>query len=274
MAATTSATGTDVDAHATPPAAAPEVPTRWQRMRPHVLFAGIIAIAWETYGQLGNDLLLPPLTGILTALFEITASGRLPLALLESLRLLAVGLALALTVGFVLGVLVGRSVILHRTLSPFLNAIFVTPTVALVPLVLVWFGFGFQGRVMVVFLAAFVPVLVSVYAGVKDSPTDLVEVATSFGVEGEIAMLRTVRLRTALPLILSGIRLAVGRAVVGMAVAEVYLRLGGIGALIKGYGALFQTDFVFASILPLPILGIGLTALVARIERRFQSWKT
>jgi ABC-type nitrate/sulfonate/bicarbonate transport system permease component len=274
MAATTSTTGTasDTDAAPTTPPDAP--PSRWQRLRPHLIFGGILAIAWETYGQLGNDLLLPPLTSILSALFQITASGRLPLALLESMRLLAVGLALALTVGFVLGVLVGRSVILHRTLSPFLNAIFVTPTVALVPLVLVWFGFGFQGRVVVVFLAAFVPVLVSVYAGVKDSPTDLIEVAKSFGVEGEIAMLRTVRLRTALPLILSGIRLAVGRAVVGMAVAEVYLRLGGIGALIKGYGALFQTDFVFASILPLPILGLGLTALVARIERRFQNWKT
>lgn len=248
-------------------------PVGLQRYWPHIAFGGAIAVAWEFYGQVGNDLLLPPLSSIFTALVDITLSGRLPLAILESARLLAIGFTLALVVGFLLGVLVGRSIIMHRTLSPFLNAIFVTPTVAMVPLVLVWFGFGLPGRVVVVFLAAFVPVLVSVYSGVKDSPRDLVEVAHSFGVEGEIAMLRTVRLRAATPLILSGIRLAVGRAVVGMAVAEVYLRLGGIGALIKGYGALFQTDYVFASIVPLPLMGLGLTALVARIEKRFQGWK-
>lgn len=248
-------------------------PTGFARYWPHIAFASVLAALWETYGQLGNDLLLPPISAIVVAFVDITMSGRLPLAILESSRLLAIGFSLALLVGFVLGVLVGRSVILHRTLSPFLNAIFVTPTVAMVPLVLVWFGFGLPGRVVVVFLAAFVPVLVSVYAGVKDSPRELVEVARSFGVEGEVAMLRTVRLRAATPLILSGIRLAVGRAVVGMAVAEVYLRLGGIGALIKGYGALFQTDYVFASIIPLPLMGLGLTAIVARIERRFQAWK-
>lgn len=247
-------------------------PTGFARYWPHIAVAGVLAASWETYGQLGNDLLLPPISAILAALVDITLSGRLPLAILESSRLLAIGFSLALVVGFVLGVLVGRSIILHRTLSPFLNAIFVTPTVAMVPLVLVWFGFGLPGRVVVVFLAAFVPVLVSVYAGVKDSPRELIEVARSFGVEGEVAMLRTVRLRAAIPLILSGIRLAVGRAVVGMAVAEVYLRLGGIGALIKGYGALFQTDYVFASIIPLPLMGLGLTAIVARIERRFQAW--
>lgn len=248
-------------------------PSRFERYWPHLAFGATIAVAWELFGQFGNALLLPPLSAIAAAFIDITMSGRLPLAVLESTRLLVIGLTLALVVGFVLGVAVGRSQVLHRTLSPFLNAIFVTPTVAMVPLVLVWFGFGLPGRVVVVFLAAFVPVLVSVYAGVKDSPRELVEVARSFGVEGEIAMLRQVRLRAATPMILSGIRLAVGRAVVGMAVAEVYLRLGGIGALIKGYGALFQTDYVFASILPLPLMGLALTAIVARIERRFQSWR-
>jgi ABC-type nitrate/sulfonate/bicarbonate transport system permease component len=247
---------------------------RLRRWWPHLAFGLLVFGTWEAFGQFGNALLWPPISGVLVALGEITLSGRLPVAMLESLRLLALGFGLALVVGFVVGVLIGRSVVLHRTLSPFLNALFVVPTVALVPLVLVWFGFGLQGRVMVVFLAAVVPVLVSVYAGIKDSPRELVEVATSFGVEGEVAMLRHVRLRAALPLMMSGIRLAVGRAVVGMAVAEVYLRLGGIGALIKGYGALFQTDFLFAAILPLPLLGIALTKFTGRLERRYQSWRT
>jgi ABC-type nitrate/sulfonate/bicarbonate transport system permease component len=267
-AATTSSTS------AAPVRAPGRATVRLRRWWPHLVFGLLVFGTWEAFGQFGNALLWPPISAVLVALVEITLSGRLPVAMLESLRLLTLGFGLALVVGFVVGVLIGRSVVLHRTLSPFLNALFVVPTVALVPLVLVWFGFGLQGRVMVVFLAAVVPVLVSVYSGIKDSPRELVEVATSFGVEGEIAMLRHVRLRSALPLMMSGIRLAVGRAVVGMAVAEVYLRLGGIGALIKGYGALFQTDFLFASILPLPILGIALTKLTGRLERRYQSWRT
>lgn len=247
---------------------------RLERFLPHLLFGTLVFGAWEIYGQLGNALLLPPVSAVLAALFDLIASGQLLTAFLESAQLLFLGFAAALVFGFVFGVITGRSLVMHRTLSPFFNALFVTPTVALVPLVLVWFGFELQGRVIVVFLAAFVSVLVSVHAGMRDVPTELVEVARSFGVDSEIGLLRHVLLRSAVPLIMSGIRLAVGRAVVGMAIAEVYLRLGGIGALIRGYGAVFATDYLFAAILPLPIMGIGLTALAARVERRFQDWRT
>jgi ABC-type nitrate/sulfonate/bicarbonate transport system permease component len=93
-------------------------------------------------------------------------------------------------------------------------------------------------------------------------------VARSFGVKGEIALLFKVRIRAALPVLLAGLRLAAGRGVVGMAVAETYLRLGGIGGLIKSYGSMFMTDYVFASILPLSLLGIAIVSIIGRIERR------
>jgi ABC-type nitrate/sulfonate/bicarbonate transport system permease component len=153
-------------------------------------------------------------------------------------------------------------------LNPYLSALFVTPTIALVPLVLVWFGFGFPGRVIVVVLAAVVPILFSVASGLRDSPGDLIDVARSFGVKGEIALLFKVRIRAALPVLLAGMRLAAGRGVVGMAVAETYLRLGGIGGLIKSYGSMFQTDYVFASILPLSLLGIAMVSAIGWLERR------
>lgn len=249
-------------------------PSRLERFLPHLLFGTLVFGAWEIYGQLGDAVLMPPVSAVLAAFFDLIVSGEMLTAFLESAQLLFLGFTAALVVGFIFGVITGRSQIMHRTLSPFFNALFVTPTVALVPLVLVWFGFELQGRVVVVFLAAFVAVLVSVHAGMRDVPTELVEVARSFGVTSEIGLLRHVLLRSAVPLMMSGVRLAVGRAVVGMAVAEVYLRLGGIGALIRGYGAVFATDYLFAAILPLPILGIGLTTLAARLERRFQGWRT
>ena len=169
----------------------------------------------------------------------------------------------------ILGALVARSRTAYWMLNPYFSALFATPTIALVPLVLVWFGFGFPGRVIVVVLAAVVPIMFSVASGLRDDPKDLVDVARSFGIKGELALLFRVRVRAALPVLLAGLRLAAGRGVVGMAVAETYLRLGGIGGLIKSYGSMFQTDYVFAAILPLSLLGITLVSLIGRLERRF-----
>ena len=250
---------------------------RPRRNRPwmaHVLFLlGVLGI-WQALSSVLDPLTLPGPLAVGDALIQVTISGELGTALLQSISLLALGLGCAIVIGFFFGALIGRSQLAQWTLSPYFSALFVIPTVALVPLVLMWFGFGLTGRVIVVILAALVPILLSVASGLRDDPGELVEVARSFGVRGEVPLLRHVRLRAAVPVIMSGLKLAVGRAVVGMAVAETYLRLGGIGGLIRGYGARFQTDFVFATILPLSALGIVLTLLVGRIEKHYQGWKS
>lgn len=239
----------------------------------HLLAAVVVFGSWELYGRFGNPLLLPPVSDVLAGLVEITLNGALPAALLSSLQLLAVGFGLSLAAGTLLGILIGRSELAHRTFGPFLNALYATPDIALLPLILLWFGFGMPGRVVVVFLAAFFPIMINTYAGVRDAPRDLLEVAASFGVRSEIGRLRRVVLPAAIPLIMAGYRLGIGRAVVGMAVAEVYLRLGGIGALIVQYGAAMRTDLLLAAILPLPLLSIVLTKIFERIENRFQYWR-
>lgn len=238
-------------------------------------FVGVAAflILWEVSARmLGNALVLPSVSAILAALWDLIASGELLAALSQSIFLLIVGLIVATVLGFVFGTVIARSKTAYWMLNPYFSALFVTPTIALVPLVLVWFGFGFPGRVIVVVLAAVVPILFSVASGLRDAPGDLIDVARSFGVKGEIPLLFTVRLRAALPVLMAGMRLAAGRGVVGMAVAETYLRLGGIGGLIKSYGSMFQTDYVFASILPLSLLGICLVTLIGRLERRLH-WR-
>lgn len=248
--------------------------TRSKRVirRDQLVGVAIFLSIWEVSAQLfDKPLLLPPISAIFTALWDLIISGELFTALGQSIFLLIIGLFVATVIGFVFGVIIARSKTAYWMLNPYFSALFVTPTIALVPLVLVWFGFGFTGRVLVVVLAAVVPILFSVASGLKDAPGDLIDVARSFGVKGEIALLFTVRLRAALPVLMAGLRLAAGRAVVGMAVAETYLRLGGIGGLIKSYGAVFRTDYVFASILPLSLLGILLVSTIGRIERRL-SW--
>ncbi len=240
-----------------------------ERRRDQIAFGVIFLALWEAAARiLDNGLVLPPVSDIARAMGTMTVTGELPVALGQSILLLVLGLAMATVIGFVLGVIVARSNTAYWMLNPYVSALFVTPTVALVPLVLVWFGFGMGGRILVVVLAAVVPILFSVASGVRDAPGDLIDVARSFGVKGEIPLLLTVRLRAAVPVLMAGMRLASGRAVVGMAVAETYLRLGGIGGLIKSYGTTFQTDYVFAAVLPLSLLGIGLATIIGRIERR------
>lgn len=232
-----------------------------------VIFLGL----WEISAQtLDTPLTLPAVSAILLALWDLILSGELVTALAESIWLLIVGLTISTVIGFILGTLVARSRTAYWMLNPYFSALFATPTVALVPLVLVWFGFGFPGRVIVVVLASLVPIMFSVASGLRDDPKDLVDVARSFGVKGEIPLLFRVRVRAALPVLLAGLRLAAGRGVVGMAVAETYLRLGGIGGLIKAYGSMFQTDYVFAAILPLSLLGITIVGLIGRLERKLQ----
>lgn len=240
----------------------------------HLFFALVLFAAWQIYANvLDEPVLLPGPTAVFGALVSIIVDGSLIPALLESLQLLAIGFTTAVALGVFFGIVVGRYRLMDRTFSPYFNGLYALPVVALVPLVLIWFGFGLLGRVIVVFLSSFFPILINTYTGVRDAPPDLTEVATAFGVSSEFGMLRRVVVPAAIPFILAGIRLGIGRGVVGMAIAEVYLRLSGIGALISSYGAVFRTDFLMAAILPLPLLGIGLTKLFGYIEKRVHYWR-
>jgi ABC-type nitrate/sulfonate/bicarbonate transport system permease component len=153
------------------------LPGRNQRIALHLLFALLVFGAWEIGGRLTNPILLPPFSSVVVAFVEILLDGSLIEALGESLRLLFIGFGLAAVVAFVMGIVIGRYRALDQMLSPFINALYATPDIALVPLILVWFGFGLPGRIVVVFLAAFFAILYNVYAGVKDAPRDLIEVS-------------------------------------------------------------------------------------------------
>lgn len=242
---------------------------RWQRLA----LAVAVVVVWQIVGELSNPITFPTFSSVVLALIDLVLHGGLIPALASSLELLAIGFAVAVVLGSFLGLLLGRYRLLDLALGPYVNALYATPEIALVPLILVWFGFGLGGRVVVVFLASFFPILINTYAGVRDAPAPLIEVARSMGVSGEIGILRKVVIPSAVPFLMAGLRLSIGRGVVGMAVAEVYLRLGGIGSLIVQYGAVFKTDYVIAAILPLPALGIGLTKLSAILERRLQAWR-
>lgn len=231
----------------------------------------LILIAMEVAGRVGDGLIIPPATEVFAALWDITVSGLLPAAVLESMQLLFSGLFAAIVVGTVLGFAIGRSARIDALLSPYVSALYATPEIALVPVLIVWFGFDFPGRFVIVFLSAVFPLIYNVSTGVRTASKDLEEMSHSFVVPKR-QMLVEVVFPSALPFVIAGLRQSIGRAIVGMIVAEAYLRLGGIGALVTLFGARFATDYLIAAILVLPALGLLLTKLLDLSERRFAPW--
>jgi len=232
-----------------------------------VVFGG-----WELVGSRVNPIFLSTPTRITAALIDLIRSGRLMEALQLSLLGIALGFAGAIAVGVPLGILMARNRIVQAALEHYVNALFVTPRVALIPLLLIWFGIGFQAQVVVIFLSAVFPIIVNSYAGVRNISGDLVETARSFSAN-ERQLFTKIILPASLPFIMAGFRLGIGQAVIGMVVAQMFLALSGLGKLLVTYGDFFKTDYVFAVVIVIGALGVALVRSVELLERRFFSWK-
>jgi NitT/TauT family transport system permease protein len=209
---------------------------------------------------------------VAAAFVELIATGRLATAMLQSLQPLAAGFATALAGGIGLGVLMGRNKVAYYGLDPFLTALYATPSVALIPLIMLWFGLGFTAKVVIVFLSCFFPIVINAYAGVRNVSRSLVDVVRAYGADDR-QVLTMVVLPSALPFMMAGVRVAVGRGVVGIVVAEFFTALNGLGALIIIYSNAFATAKLFVPVITLSLLGVGLTSLARWIEQRLTPWK-
>jgi len=150
--------------------------------------------------------------------------------------------------------------------------IYATPLVAVIPFILSMMGFGFAPKVLVVFLFAVFPVLYNTVEGARSIRPELIEVAKSFR-SSEWALWREVMLPYTLPYTMTGVRQAIGRALVGMVAAEFFLSSTGLGQLIMGASQNFDTAGVFASILVIGLVGVGLMRLGLVIEHHFARWR-
>jgi NitT/TauT family transport system permease protein len=182
------------------------------------------------------------------------------------------GFVLAVVVGILLGMLMGRYRPVEYALDWLVNALNSTPTVAMIPLVMLWFGLGVNAKITIVFLLTVYSVLINTYAGVRNVSQSLVDVAVAFAAS-ERQIFGKIILPAALPYIMTGIRIGIGRAIIGMVVAEFFTALTGLGALITKYGNIFKTDKMLVPVLVLMLMGIALTALAGYAERRIAPWK-
>ena len=182
------------------------------------------------------------------------------------------GYLLAVGVAIPFGILTGWYKRLSYVFDPFVNAMNATPRVALLPLIIIWLGIGILSKVGIIFLGAVFPMLINARDGVKTTPLNLINAARSFGAS-EWQVFKSVVFPSTLPFLLTGLRIAVGRALVGVLVGELYAATAGIGFMITVAGATFQTDKVFVGVLIFAISGIVLTDILDRIEHRFDEWR-
>ncbi len=234
-------------------------------------FIALILVLWEVLGPLVNPILFSYPSKIAVAFYELTVSGELPYYAAESLQILFYGLTISILVGVPLAVLMARVKPVDWALELPLNALYSTPMVALVPLLVLWFGIYMKAKIIVVFLFAVFPILINTYQGVRECDKSMLEVARSFR-SSEWQMWKDVLLPFAVPYIAAGIRLAIGRGLVGMVIAEFYTTISGLGFMITRYANIFETDKTFVPVILLMFLGVTLTGSLKWVERRIAPW--
>ena len=210
-------------------------------------------------------------TKIAVAFYETTVSGELPYYLGQSLQVMIYGLVIAILVGIPLGIAMARIRWLDWALDLPINAFYATPLVALVPVLVLWFGIYLKAKIIVVFLFAVFPVLINTYQGVRECDKNMLEVAHSFR-SSEWRVWQDVLLPFALPYIIAGVRLAIGRGLIGMIIAEFYTTISGLGFMLTKYANQFAMDKTFVPVIVLMILGVSLTSLLKWVGRRIAPW--
>jgi sulfonate transport system permease protein len=231
-----------------------------------------IALAlWQVVGSGIDPILFTTPSAVAVAAVEMIGSGELWTYLWPSLVVLAIGLSLAAVAGAGIGLLLARYWILDIGLSVYITFLYSIPSVALVPLIVLWAGFETKAKVIILFLFAFFPMVINTYQGVKSVDPKLIEVGRAFRCS-EYQLWTNIVLPAALPFIVTGLRLAVGRGLIGMVLADLYTAISGIGYLIVRTASTYQVDKMFVPIVTLGLLGVSLTALLRVAEKYVAPW--
>ena len=231
----------------------------------------LVLTAWEMIGRQINPVLFTYPTAVAAAAAGMISSGELWRYLSQSLIVLFAGLGLAAIFGIALGLVMARFWVIDIALDTYITALYSIPSVALVPVLVLWFGFEITAKTAVVFLFTFFPIVINTYQGVKNVDSHLIEVGRAFRCSEKDLWIHIV-LPAAMPFIVAGLRLAIGRGLIGMVLADLYTAITGIGYLIARYASIYRTDAMFVPVVTLGILGITLTGVLRFFEKRVAPW--
>lgn len=231
----------------------------------------LVPIAWQFYAMISDSTLIVGPIDVARAAVEMTKDGVLLDAAAQSGLVFVTGMAAGTLIGLLVGILVGRFRTVDVMLDPYISALFATPLVAVIPILIVALGFGFSAKVVIVAMFAFFPVAINTSAGVREVPDDLDELAESF-CSSELQAWRDIVLPSALPYIVTGVRLAVGRALIAVVVAEFSTAVTGLGFLILRYSRRFDMAESLVPVVLLMLTGFLLYTGLKRIEKRLAAW--
>ena len=244
---------------------------QWINLAIRLVSLAIALLLWEVAAWNVDPVLFTSPTKVAVAAYKMVLSGELWTYLWPSLVVLAIGFALAVVAGIGIGLLLARFWVLDVALNVYITFLYSIPSVALVPLIVLWAGFETTAMVIILFLFAFFPMVINTYQGVKSVDPKLLEVGRAFRCsEGQLWT--NIVLPASLPFIVTGLRLALGRGLIGMVLADLYTAISGIGYLIVRTASTYQVDKMFVPIVTLGLLGVTLTALLRLLERTVAPW--
>ena len=229
---------------------------------------------WEIVARwiVNSKLFLAAPSQILVALVTLAASGELEKHILVSAEEFALGYVIACALGVVLGFAMASSRAAKQALQPWVSGLYATPTVALAPLFILWFGIGISSKIVVVAVLVLFPVAINTEAGLLTTNVQLIETVRSFGANSRQVFFK-VSLPSALPFIFAGLKLGIGRGLIGVVVAELFGARAGLGQLISESAETFNMPDLFAGVTLLAVAGIALTSGFAWLERRLLPWR-
>lgn len=242
-------------------------PAAWVRSPGALRILSVLCVAaiWEIWGRQQPIFASYP-SQIILAGTETFGSDILP-AFITTLQGFAVGFGISVLLGVPIGLWMSRSRLLELMLAPYVTALYATPRVALIPVLILWLGVDFNLKVGVVIVSGIFPIILNAYLGGKEVDRDLLDVGTAF-VATKLKQLTTIVVPASLPYIYAGLRIAIGRSLIGAIVAELEVASGGIGGIIKEDAKALMMAEMFGPIILLGLLSIGLTAIVRWAERR------
>jgi NitT/TauT family transport system permease protein len=247
---------------------------RRRSLRRSLVSVIVILIAWELVGRyvLTNRLFFVPISSVAVAAVQMWQAGTLQTDIIASFSAVGYGMALAIVAGIAIGIMSGASQAFREYTDAIISALYATPLVAIAPILILWFGIGPPSKIAVVFLMAIFPILINTAAGVRNTEASYIEVALSFGAtRGQV--IRKVMIPAAVPFVVTGIRLAIGRGIVGVVVGELFGARAGLGFLIFTAGQTFDVPQLFVGVITLAVLGMALTFGMKGIENWIARWR-
>lgn len=234
---------------------------------------GVFLTLWEMAPALGW---IDPLFSSSPSRIIIAARWLFAHGFWEDIRVSAwefsLGMGLAALTGAPIGLALGWYGRLRAAFEPFVIALYTTPRVALMPLLILWLGIGVWSKVAVVYLGAVFPIIVTLIAGIGAIDDLLLRCARAFGASDR-QIFRTVALPSSVPFLITGMRLGASRGLVGIVVGELIASTAGVGHMMSRAGATFQIDKVFVGVLVLVVTGVSLNIFLTALERRFDAWR-